>query len=136
MRVSGTVIEYVPTADPNQLPLTEITGSPTVALLVHRQSVAGAGRADAGAARARMARWTSWSVSKACASPCPASTVVAPTGGNTNEPKATGTSNGLLNVVVTGMPRPFREPGIQAPDPGPPGSSIPPIPRWDFNPER
>ena len=45
-------------------------------------------------------------------------TVVAPTQGNTNEPNATGTSNGILNAVVTGMPRPFREPGIQAPDPG------------------
>ena len=32
-------------------------------------------------------------------------------------------------------PRPFREAGIQAPDP-PPSGSIPPIPRWDFNPER
>ena len=61
-------------------------------------------------------------------------TVVAATGGFTNEPNATGSSNGIFNVVVTGVARPFREPGIQAPD-LPPSGSIPPIPRWDFNPE-
>jgi hypothetical protein len=62
-------------------------------------------------------------------------TVVAATGGNVSEANATASSNGQLNLVVTGTPRPFREPGIQAPDPAPGGGSIPPIPRWDFNPE-
>ena len=44
---------------------------------------------------------------------------------------------GIFSAVVTGVARPFREPGIQANDPPPLPTSgtIPPIPRWDFNPE-
>ena len=52
----------------------------------------------------------------------------------THPPNATATSNGVLHGTVTGVPRAFREPGIQAPDPAPSGT-IPPIPRWDANPE-
>ena len=44
------------------------------------------------------------------------------------------TSWGEFYGVVTGVARPFREPGIQHPDPATPGT-IPPIPRWDTNPE-
>ena len=62
-------------------------------------------------------------------------TVSGPSQGSINEAAATGTNNGRFHGVVTGVPRPFREAGIQAPDP-PPSGSIPPIPRWDFNPER
>jgi len=62
-------------------------------------------------------------------------TVVAPTLGSVNETNATATSNGVFYGVVTGVARPFREAGIQAPDPAPAGS-IPPIPRFDSNPER
>src|SRR5262249_35265203 len=58
-----------------------------------------------------------------------------PTQGTVNETNATATSNGVFYAVVTGGPRPFREPGVQAPDPAPSGS-IPPIPRFDSNPER
>ena len=65
----------------------------------------------------------------------PSVTVIAPTGGSTSEPNATGGSNGKFYATVTGLPRPFREPGIQAPDSAPGGGSIPPIPRWDGNPE-
>src|SRR5262249_46917496 len=59
-------------------------------------------------------------------------TVVAPTQGTVNEPNATSTSNGTFYGVITGIPRPFREPGIEAPDPLP----LPGIPRFDANPER
>ena len=38
--------------------------------------------------------------------------------------------------VVTGVPRPFREAGIQAPDPAAGRRTIPPVPRFDANPER
>jgi predicted extracellular nuclease len=37
--------------------------------------------------------------------------------------------------VITGVPRPFREPGIEVPDPLPAGSP-PGVPRFDANPER
>jgi uncharacterized protein len=62
-------------------------------------------------------------------------TVTGPTGGNVDEVNATATSHGLFHGVITGVPRPFREAGIQAPD-LPPSGTIPPIPRWDANPER
>ncbi len=131
--VSGTVIEFVPAADPGQLSLTEITGPsltlvsignalPTPAQLT-TSFPAPNGPLD------QLERVEGMRVTAA------SFTVVAATAGNVSEPNATGSSNGQLNLVVTGTPRPFREPGIQAPDPAPGGGSIPPIPRWDFNPE-
>jgi predicted extracellular nuclease len=62
-------------------------------------------------------------------------TVTGPTLGTVNEPNATAAANGVFHGVVTGVARPFREPGIQMPDPAPSGT-IPPIPRFDANPER
>jgi uncharacterized repeat protein (TIGR01451 family) len=62
-------------------------------------------------------------------------TVTGPTNGAVDEANAAATAQGLFHGVVTGVARPFREAGIQAPDPAPAGSSIPPIPRWDNNPE-
>ncbi len=58
-------------------------------------------------------------------------TVTAPTTGSTNEPNATGSSNGVVHGVVTGVPLPLREAGIQWPDVLP----LATIPRWDSNPE-
>ena len=134
VRVSGTVIEYVPSTDPNQLPLTEITGNPSVALLSTDNPLPvpvplSTSLPSPTGALDQLERLEGMRVTAASL------TGVAPTQGNTNEPNATGTSNGILNAVVTGTPRPFREAGIQAPDPAPAGGSIPPIPRWDFNPE-
>ncbi|MBI3654219.1 MAG: HYR domain-containing protein [Acidobacteria bacterium] len=65
-------------------------------------------------------------------------TVIAPTSGNKSEANATATSNGVFFGVITGIARPFREPGIEAPKALPTGSSvtIPPVPRFDANPER
>ena len=134
VQVTGTVIEYVPSTDPNQLPLTEISGSPSVALLSTGNPLPvpvplTTALPSPSGALDQLEPLEGMRVTTASL------TVAAPTQGNTNEPNATGTSNGILNAVVTGTPRPFREPGIQAPDPAPAGSSIPPLPRWDFNPE-
>ncbi len=67
-------------------------------------------------------------------------TAISPTQGTVNEPNATSTSNGTFYAVITGTARPFREPGIQVPDPVPasPSSGTPPpnVPRFDANPER
>ncbi|MBL8177231.1 MAG: hypothetical protein JNK48_21330 [Bryobacterales bacterium] len=48
-----------------------------------------------------------------------------------------GFNNATFFAVVTGVPRPFREPGIEAPLGVPSGSvkTIPPIPRFDANSE-
>ena len=61
--------------------------------------------------------------------------VIAPTQGTINEPNATSTSNGVFYGVIPGIARPFREPGVEVPDPLPPGSPCC-VPRFDANPER
>ena len=133
VQVTGTVAEFVPSADPLQPPLTELTapsviqvstGNPLpapVALTAAFPSPAGT--------HDQLERLEGMRVSVASL------TVVSPTLGTVNETNATATSNGVFYGVVTGVARPFREAGIQAPDPAPAGS-IPPIPRFDSNPER
>ena len=131
--VQGTVIEYVPSADPFQLPLTEITDARVVQLSSGHPLPAPVLLTTAlphpDGALDQLERFEGMRVGAADF------TVVAPTGGNVNETQATGTSNGRFAVVVTGTPRPFREPGLPLMDPDPLGSSAPAIPRWDFNPE-
>ena len=130
--VQGTVIEYVPSADPHQLPLTEITnptttvlatGQPLPAPVVLTTSLPAAdGPID------QLERYEGMRVT------APSLTVNAPTAGSVNETQANGSSNGVFHAVVTGVPRSFREPGIQLPDPLPVGSPAN-VPRWDTNPE-
>src|SRR5262249_47251050 len=64
----------------------------------------------------------------------PSLTVTAPGEGTIDEASATAAATGVFHGVLTGVPRPFREPGIRAPD-TPPSGSIPPIPRFDGNPQ-
>jgi len=133
VQTSGTVVEFIPSADPGQLPLTELGGAVTVTLLTIGNDLPAPVQLSAelpapDGALDQLERLEGMRVTAA------SFTVVAPTGGSTNEPNATGTTNGIFNVVVTGTPRPFREPGIQFPD-QPPAGTIPPIPQWDFNPE-
>ena len=133
VQVSGTVVEFIPSADLGQLPLTELGGTVAVTLLTIGNPLPTPVQLSTalpapGGALDQLERLEGMRVT------APSFTVVAPTGGSTNEPNATGTTNGIFNVVVTGTPRPFREPGIQFPDP-PPSGTIPPIPQWDFNPE-
>jgi uncharacterized protein len=68
----------------------------------------------------------------------PSLTVAGPTLGTVDEPNATAASTGVFVGVITGQARPFREAGIRANDEPPPGSgvTIPPVPRFDANPER
>lgn len=130
VRVSGTVVEYIPTADLGQLPLTEITfatytqtGTDTLPVPVVLPQVLPTSPLDA------LERFESMRVS------IPSFTVTAPTKGSTNEPNASGTSNGIFHGVIGSLPRPFREPGIQPGTAIPGGGTSPPIPRWDGNPE-
>jgi uncharacterized protein len=134
VQVTGTVAEFVPTQDPLQPPLTELT-SVTVTQLstgnpLPTPVVLNATFPNPAGPHDQLERLEGMRVSVASL------TVVGPTLGNVNEPNATATSTGVFFGVVTGVPRPFREPGIQAPDPAPSGGSIPPIPRFDSNPER
>ncbi len=134
VQVSGSVVEFLPPADLGQLPLTELGGTVSVNLLTIGNAlpvpiVLTPTLLDPAGALDQLEPFESMRVT------ADSFTVVAATGGSTSEPNATGTTNGIFNVVLTGTPRPFREPGIQRPDAPPAGGSIPPIPQWDFNPE-
>lgn len=132
VRVRGTVFEFVPPSDPAQAPLTEIGGSPIVTLLTTGNALPAPMPLTADDPAVQSGQLESLEGMRVTA---PSFTVAAPTDGNTNEPNATGTTNGIFHGVVTGIARPFREPGIPVLDPIPGGGTSPPIPRWDSNPE-
>ncbi|GMU42398.1 MAG: hypothetical protein AMXMBFR25_03840 [Lysobacterales bacterium] len=134
VRVSGTVVEFVPASDPQQPPLTELGGAIAVTLesagnplpvptVLTTSLPSPAGAFD------QLERLEGMRVN------VPAFTVNSGSNGNVNEPNATGSNNGVFHGFVAGaVPRSLREPGIQPPD-VPPAGTIPPIPRWDGNPE-
>jgi hypothetical protein len=135
-QVTGTVSEFVPSADPLQPPLTQLSGNPTSIVIATGQPLPApipltATFPDSAGPFDQLERIEGMRVSAA------ALTVVAPTEGNVTESSASSVSNGVFFGIVAG-PRPFRESGIQAPDPAPSGSgvTIPPVPRFDSNPER
>ncbi|MGE0452649.1 MAG: lamin tail domain-containing protein [Vicinamibacteria bacterium] len=131
--VSGSLQEFRPSADPGSPPVTEIVG-PSVSLLSSGNTLPSAVELgptdlDPSSSIENIERYEGMRVSLASL------TVVGPTDGTVSEPNATSTSNGVFYGVVTGTPRPFREPGIQVPDPLPAGSPCC-VPRFDANPER
>ncbi|HET9317904.1 MAG TPA: Calx-beta domain-containing protein, partial [Vicinamibacteria bacterium] len=136
VQVTATVAEFVPSQDPLQPPLTELT-TPTVAQLSTGNPLPTATPITTtdlppGGIIEQLERLEGMRVS------APPLTVVAPTLGNVSEANATATSNGVFIGVLPPTGRPFREPGIRANDPPPSGSTvtIPPVPRFDGNPER
>lgn len=131
--VQGTVQEFVPSADPTQPPLTEIGNVTTVVQVSMSNPLptpvaltttfpAASGAFD------QLERLEGMRVTAASL------TVNAPTLGTVAEASATSTSNGVFHAVVTGVPRAYREPGVQQPDPLPAGSGAS-VPRWNTNPE-
>jgi predicted extracellular nuclease len=137
VQVTATVAEFVPTQDPLSPPLTELTSPTSVVVLSMGNPlptamvITAADNPPTGPID-QLERFEGMRVT------VPSLTVVAPTLGNISEPNATATSSGVFVGVVTGQARPFREAGIRANDPPPPGSgvTIPPVPRFDGNPER
>jgi len=130
--VTGTVVEFIPGTDPNSPSQTEIilpsilllsTGNPLPAPVV----ISSANTNPSGGIY-QLEKYEAMRVTVASL------TVVAPTGGNILEAAATSTSTGYFYGVVTGVNRPFREPGIQVPDPLPSGAPAT-VTRWDANPE-
>jgi hypothetical protein len=131
--VTGTVTEFVPSTDMLQPPETQIT-APTaivpgsVAQPLPAAVPLSATFPDPAGVFDQLERLEGMRVR------VPSLTVTAPGEGTIHEPSATATATGVFHGVLTGMPRPFREPGIRAPDAAPSGS-IPPIPRFDGNPQ-
>lgn len=133
VQVTGVVAEFVPAADPLSPPVTELV-SPVVSVVSTGQSLPAAVLISAGDTSPTgpidaLERFEGMRVR------VEALTVVGPTGGSLVESTATPTSNGVFYGVVPGIPRPFREPGVQLPDPLPAGSPGG-VPRFDANPER
>jgi len=133
--VTGPLIEFVPAADPASPSVTEISQPRTVAVISNDNPLPAAvvlrpEDTDPAAGLHVLERYEGMRVE------IPSMTVIAPTEGSVNEATATSTSNGVFFGVVQGVNRPFREPGIEAPNIAPAGSGIPPIPQFDANPER
>lgn len=132
--VRGAVTEFRPAADPNQQPLTELTSAAVIGVLATGRplpepvTLTAADTNPAGGLDV-LERYESMRVRVNSLE------VTAPTDGSVNEPNATSVSNGVFYGVIAGVPRPFREPGIQVPDPLPAGAPTN-VPRFDTNPER
>jgi predicted extracellular nuclease len=139
VQVGGTVQEFVPAADPVQNPMTELGGTITVNVLATGVSLP---------APIVLTAAETTNASEIAGEPLDnleeyegmrvqvnSLTVCGPTQGTITEPAATVATNGVFYGVVTGVARPFREPGIAASDPLPAGAPGT-VPRFDENPER
>jgi uncharacterized protein len=133
VQVVGTVNEFIPSSDPNSPPSTELGSSPGVTLLSTGNvlplpiALAAANTDPAGA-------FDELQKFKAMRVHVDTMNVTAPTIGTVDEVNARSTSNGVFFGVLPGIARPFREPGIEVPDPLPAGAPAN-IPRFDHNPE-
>lgn len=110
VEVSGTVSEYQPRQEKYALKLTEIT-RPTVKNISKNNPlpaplVLTAAELDPKGKLDQMERFEGMRVK------VNELTVVAPTGGYTNEKSGATKSDGVFFGVVAGTPRPFREPGL------------------------
>jgi predicted extracellular nuclease len=131
--VSGKVQEFIPSSDPASPSQTEIA-SPTNIFAISTGNalpppvVLTTFDTDPNGALLQLEKYEGMRVQ------VDSLTVVAPTRGNVDEANASATSAGIFYGVITGTARPFREPGIQLPDPLPAGSLCC-VTRWDTNPE-
>ncbi len=138
VQVSATVQEFVFSSDPNSPPITELSS-------VTSTSLQSSGNplpipitltvANTTAPSATTNPLDSLEEFEGMRVTVPSLTVVAPTDGTINEPNATVSGNDVFYGVVTGVSRPFRQPGVNISDPLPPGSPAS-VPRFDENPER
>lgn len=133
VQVTGTVAEFIPNSDPNSPPSTEISGTPSITLLSTGNplptpvTLTAADTSPSGLID-QLEKYEGMRVH------VDVLTVTGPTDGNLSEANATSTSNGVFFGVLAGIPQPFREPGVQLPDPLPAGSPAT-VTRWDSNPE-
>lgn len=133
VKVIGTVQEYSPSADLLSPPMTEIgavelanvltTGNPLPSAITLT-----AADLPAGGKYNQLEKYEGMRVH------VDSLTATGPTEGSVTEASATSSSYGTFDGVLTGVARPFREEGIEDPDPIP--STPPAIPRFDANPER
>lgn len=134
VKVAGTLVEFP--SDPLTDSLTEIS-SPSVTLLSTGNSLPTpltitAADTNPSGPRNQLERYEGMRVR------FDSLTTISGTSGSasgSNETNGIGTSNGLFFAVITGLDRPFREPGVES------GLALPAgmpanVPVWDANPER
>lgn len=130
---TGTVQEYIPSTDPNSPSTTELGGSVSVVLYTTGNALPAATTITSAATLVNtldnLEKYEGMRVS------IPVLDAIAPTQGSVSESSATSSSNGVFYGVIPGVSRPFREAGVQLPDPLPTGSPCC-VPRFDGNPER
>jgi predicted extracellular nuclease len=137
--VTGTVSEFKPSTDVNSPPETELVAPLTISLtstgnpLPTAITLTAADTSPSGSIE-QLEKYEGMRVR------VNSLTTSSPTQSTINEPNATATTNGTFYGVITGIARPFREPGIEVPDPvptpAPSGTPPPNVPRFDANPER
>ena len=116
--VTGNVQEFVPTSDPASPPQTEIASPRNIFAISLGNTlpppiVLSASDADPSGGTDQLEKYEGMRVR------VESLTVTAPTDGNVNEASAIAASNGVFYGVISGIARPFREPGIETPDPLP-----------------
>jgi hypothetical protein len=128
VRVTGTVQEFAPSTDPASPTETEIVTPVVVALSTGNPLPAAvtltASDTDPGGSFAQLERLEGMRVH------VDQVVVVAPTQGTINEANATASTNGVYFGVIPTIARPFRERGVEVPDPLPAGSPCC-VPRFD-----
>jgi predicted extracellular nuclease len=137
VQVTATVQEFIPAADPPSPPTTELitpsilllsTGNPLPAPIV----ITAAETTQASETSNPLDSLEEYEGMRVTVASL---TVSGATQGTITEPGATVASSGVFIGVVTGVARPFREPGINISDPLPAGAPVT-IPRFDENPQR
>lgn len=131
--VAATVQEFSPSTDLNSRPVTELSSSPVVTLMSPGNALPPV--VTITSADTLVNTLDNLEKYEGMRVEIPSLTAVAPTQGSVNEANATSSSNGVFYGVITGVDRPFREPGVQLPDPLPSGAPCC-VPRFDTNPER
>ena len=137
VQVAATIQEFSPSADPPSPPMTELI-SPSVVLLSSGNPLPAPiviTPSETTQASETSNPLDSLEEYEGMRVTVISLTVSGATQGTITEPGATVSSNGVFIGVVTGVARPFREPGIDISDPLPAGAPIT-IPRFDENPER
>jgi predicted extracellular nuclease len=114
LSVVGTVVEFVPSVDPQSPPLTELSFATfvevgTAALPAPVAITPALADPDGGLQQLEPLEGMRVSIASL--------TAVSGSDGNVNEPNNTGSNTGVFYTVLTGTPRPVREAGIPAMDP-------------------
>ena len=142
--VTGTIVEFRPKAEPASLPLTELSmrkGTDTVKIISKESPLPKPVTLTvADFASNKIDQLEKYEGMRVMVETL---TVVAPTKGRVNEKTGIATSDGVFYGVVKGIPRPFREPGMDIYDIGFASESekerikkdFPKMPVFDSNPE-